>query len=393
MSLRFPQLLTQVEGLSDNAARRAADAARKLPVAMKAIEEAKRIGPDELEARIRRAGDRWRGAHLSDEPVDQVFDVPAHPPRLNVIGADGSQIHPDRHAAALYFLINIGSILVEQGTGKPPSTASEAAVFYEDDDLYDETGELASPAWINGKRDVAEMATLARLAESSAGEPALCILDNGLLLWLALQAGDQHRKAIDRLLADYLTQLTHIRESGAAVAGFVDRPRSADVLALLALVLAPEAGGGAIVQGNPYRGLTDRSLFAGRLEPGQRSARFVDSSPVNRDFETAGHQVQFFYLNTGGHDAIARVEIPKWVAEDPHKMAWVHAGIIEQCRTTGGFPYPLVRAHELAVVTAADRNAFESMIEGALLRRGLRPRRSQKAQTKRWTGSRRRHRL
>ncbi len=393
MSLRFPQLLTQVEGLSENAARRAAESARKLPVAVRAIEEARRIGADELEARIRRAGDRWRGAHLSDEAVDQIFDVPPHPKQLSVIGADGSQIHPDRHASALYFLINIGSIVVEQGTGASPSTASEASVFYEDGDLYDETGELASPAWINGKRDVAEMATLARLATDGSGQATLCLLDNGLLLWLALQAGDQHRKAVDRLLADYLDHLTRIHESGAAVAGFVDRPRSADVLGLLALVLTPEGNAGTTDGGNPYRGLTDRALFADRLKPGQRSARFVDSSPVNRDFKTRGHQIQFFYLNTGAPEAIARVEVPGWVAEDPQKMDWVHAGILEQCKTTGGFPYPLVRAHELAVVTAADRNAFESMVEGALLRRGIRPRRSQKALTKRWTGARRRHRV
>jgi len=393
MSLRFPQLLSQVESLGEIAARRAADAARKLPFAMQAIDEAKRIGAAELSDRIRRAGDRWRGAHLSEEAVDQVFDLPPHPAHLNVIGADGSQIHPDRHAAALYFLINVGSILIEQGTGKPPSPASEAAVFYDDDDLYGDTGELASAAWINAKRDVAEMEALARLAEDCLGQPTICLLDNGLLLWLALQAGDQHRKSVDRLLAEYLRQMSRIRTSGAAVAGFVDRPRSADVLGLLALVLTPRDEAAATDGSHPYRGLTDRALFADRLEPGQRSARFVDSSPVNRDFETAGHQIQFFYLNTGGAERIARVEIPGWVAEDPMKMDWVHAGIIEQCKTTGGFPYPLVRAHELAVVTGADRRAFETMIEGALIRRGLRPRLSQKAQTKRWTGSRRRHRL
>lgn len=393
MSLRFPQLLPQVESLGETAALRAADAARKLPFAVRAIDEAKRIGADELSDRIRRAGDRWRGAHLSEEAIDQVIDLPKHPARLNVIGADGSQIHPDRHAATLYFLINIGSILVEQGTGKAPVPASQASVFYEDDDLYGDSGELASPAWINGRRDVAEMETLARLAESCSGQPTIGLLDNGLLLWLALQAGDQHRKAVDRLLAEYLRHLSRIRASGTAVAGFVDRPRSADVLGLLALVLTPGDEAAAIAGSNPYRGLTDRTLFANRLNPGQRSARFVDSSPVNRDFKTAGNQIQFFYLNTGSPEGIARVEIPAWVAENPAMMDWVHAGIIEQCKTTGGFPYPLVRAHELAVVTSADRRAFESMIEGALIRRGLKPRQSQKAQTKRWTGSRRRHRV
>src|SRR3990172_1851819 len=80
------------------------------------------------------------------------------------------------------------------------------------------------------------------------------------------------------------------RGGGVAVAGWGDRPRSADVLALLALVLAPEPDPESSPAISPYRGLTDRALFAERLEPGQRSARFVDSSPVNRDFETVGHQ-------------------------------------------------------------------------------------------------------
>jgi hypothetical protein len=70
----------------------------------------------------------------------------------------------------------------------------------------------------------------------------------------------------------------------------------------------------------------------------------------------------------------------------------VHAGVLEQCRTTG-IPYPLVRAHELAVVAQADRAALEQLLQAAMLRVGLQTRISQKAQTKRWTAQRRRHRL
>src|SRR3990172_1851818 len=224
MSLRFPQLLTQIEGLGESAARRAAEAARKLPVALRSIDEAQRIGRDELTNRIRRAGERWRGAHPTDEPVNVVFGLPPHPSRLNVIGADGSQILPDRHAPALYFLINIGSILIEQGTGSAPRTASEAGVFYDDADLYGDSGDLASPAWINGKRDVAEMETLARLAESCSGAPTLALLDNGLLLWLALQAGDQHRKARYPFLAPYLQHLPPPRAGGGGGGRGLGRP-------------------------------------------------------------------------------------------------------------------------------------------------------------------------
>jgi hypothetical protein len=49
-----------------------------------------------------------------------------------------------------------------------------------------------------------------------------------------------------------------------------------------------------------------------------------------------------------------------------------------------------MRAHELAVVTQAERRAFEQMIVGALVRRRLSPSISQKAQGKAWTGAGRR---
>jgi hypothetical protein len=89
---------------------------------------------------------------------------------------------------------------------------------------------------------------------------------------------------------------------------------------------------------------------------------------------------------------VARVEIPRWVADDAARMAVVHAGIVEQCRLTG-IPYPLVRAHELALVGQDDRRALDNLVQAALIRHGISGLASQKAQTKRWTGRRRRHRL
>jgi hypothetical protein len=68
----------------------------------------------------------------------------------------------------------------------------------------------------------------------------------------------------------------------------------------------------------------------------------------------------------------------------------VHAALLEQCRVSDGFPYVLMRAHELAVVTVAERREFDQMVIGSLIRRGLSPGLSQKAQGKQWTGSGRR---
>jgi hypothetical protein len=141
-----------------------------------------------------------------------------------------------------------------------------------------------------------------------------------------------------------------------------------------------------------FHHLTDGLLFD-CLQPGERSALFVNASPANQDnYKPAGHTIYFFYLNAGrpGKDAILRVEVPEWVARDPAGLDLAHAALVEQCRVTDGFPYVLMRAHELAVVTVPERRELEHMVVGSLVRRGLTPSLSQKAQGKAWTGSARR---
>jgi NurA-like 5'-3' nuclease len=60
----------------------------------------------------------------------------------------------------------------------------------------------------------------------------------------------------------------------------------------------------------------------------------------------------------------------------------------------GGYPYVLARAHELALISTDERRDLEEMVVGALRRRGLDPRPSEKAWQKGLTGgAKRRHRL
>ncbi len=207
---------------------------------------------------------------------------------------------------------------------------------------------------IHAQRDIAEMAELARLAESCQGEPSLALLDNGLILWIALQVQGQQRKTADALLKDYLRGMDRLRRAGASLAGVIDRPRHANVLALLHLLDLPlDSIDPERLQATPFLGLTDRSLFAQVLPEGHRSVSFVYASPVNRDFKAAGHEVAFFYYRPPGVKEPMRVEVPMWVANSPELMARVHSGLVEQGLTTGGFPYVLARAHELAVVSQA----------------------------------------
>jgi hypothetical protein len=214
--------------------------------------------------------------------------------------------------------------------------------------------------------------------------PALALLDNGLLLWAASQEQKAARPDVQRVLDGYLLALDRVKASGAALAGYISRPRGANVVDLV------EAASGD--RSPSPRGITDRLVFGRLLAPHARSARFRHPAKLNDEFAARGHEIQFFYLHTGAQDGIARVELPRWVAEDPRRLSIVHAGIVEQCRLTG-VPYPLVRAHELALVGQDDRRALDRLVQASLVRHGISGLTSQKAQTKRWTGRRRRHHL
>jgi NAD+ kinase len=78
------------------------------------------------------------------------------------------------------------------------------------------------------------------------------------------------------------------------------------------------------------------------------------------------HLIHFFYMRVGRE--VARVELPRWVAEDRAAVDLVHTLIYDQCMKGQGYPVALARAHEQAIVRAADRRAFLSMVEGSLLR-------------------------
>jgi hypothetical protein len=394
MSLDLPSLVPQIQTASATLAEEMRALGERLPQAEAALRTVSSVDPEELQAKLAKAGNRWPGAIPTADELAQSLAPPSLTTPLHILGADGSQIPPDRHAAALYYLINIGSLHYVAGSGTPPSTTTTPSLHAGRQALYQEDGGLIGPEIVHARRDIAEMAELARLAESCQGEPSLALLDNGLILWIALQVQGQQRKSADALLKDYLHGMTRVREAGAALAGVIDRPRHANVLALLHLLDLPLSSVDQDhLQATPYLGLTDRSLFARVLPEGHRSATFVYASPVNSDFKAAGHEVAFFYFRPPGVREPMRVEVPMWVANSPDLLARVHSGLVEQGAATGGFPYVLARAHELAVVSQAERQTVDGLFDQNLLDLGLTPEYSHKQIAKRWLSGRRRHHL
>lgn len=392
MSLDLPQLLPQLQAAGRSAAAQARALRERLPQAQEALDQAGQLDPDELRHKVQLAGGRWSGARPSDEDPSGRFDPPAAPAGFDVLAADGSQIYPDRHAGVLYYLINIGGLRLRHGSGAAPETFSRPQLYHEPADLYNQRGQLIASEWINGRRDVAEMAALAELAASTRQVPTLALLDNGLILWILLQGRDQTDGQAQELLDQYLAQLGKLQATDTAVAGVVDRPRSASVLALAQLAgLSNDSISEEALQANPFHGLSDRALFQQRLTVGQRSALFVHGTPVNDRFRAAGHEVSFFYLKTT-EETLLRVEVPAWVAKRPESMDLGHAGLLAEGQTTGGFPYSLARAHEIAVVSNAERTELERRLTDVMLQHGIQSTRSQKSHLKRWSGGRRRHR-
>ena len=374
MTLELGKIADQVTAMGASAAQRAEERAAIVPEILKLLRE--HAGDAELRAKVDaaiKAG--WSGAVPTAEPLDAVFDPPALPERVTIVATDGSQIYPDRHSLALYYVINVGSFVLRLGTSETPITESSPIVCFDDERLYGEDEYPVSGQVINARRAVAEMAQLARLAVEEAKQaPTVALSDANI----ALRVKQEGIPAAEgrQLEADYIAQLDRLQSARAPLAGFVSRPGATSVvrLAQLATFALDEVAERVKNSSRPFGGLGDTPVFAALLGPGQRSAVFELASQWGKPYKDAGHAIHFFYVNAGtpARAVIARVEVPEWVASDRQRLGLAHAAVVDQCGITGiAYPYVLTRADELAVITTAEKANFEQMIGVEMLRHGV----------------------
>jgi hypothetical protein len=386
MTLDLIQVQPQVQEMGQALHKRAAAREAALPRALQAFEQLAELDPSSIDDKIDLAAPTWRGARPRQETL-HTSQAPASAPNVwNVIAADGSQIYLDRHRALPYYAINIGSLHLSYGRDTPPRASSHPTLFHEESDLYDEQGHFVTPNLVNARRDSAEMEELARLAQLLQGRATLVLLDNTL----SFRYGNLDPKSYSgqalELLKSYLSGMDTLHACGAMLAGYIDRPTSNDLLSTISLIAWN-------VTENRFRELTDRDLMAAVLPTGHRSAVFRLRSPGLHELQIHGHGVNFFYINSGGPESIARVEVPNWVAENPKSLELVHACLLKECEAAGGYPYSLIRAHELALISESERSALDQWLTGMAIQHGLHPQPSRKAATKRWLGNARRHHL
>jgi hypothetical protein len=289
-----------------------------------------------------------------------------------ILAVDGSQAYPDRHEEILFAIVNIGAVTMQMGSGAAPAIDVETTLLF-GDDLFPGGGTLLSEGDIALRRDAAERAALLRWGTSASG-PSIALIDGPLELWGAKDAVTSESYAT--ILESYLRNLHEMEQRGWLAAGYVDRPGADLVIRLLEVWKAAPQEHGGLGRYHPLRLCSDRWLFGQVLGPGERSAIFQLSSS-SRTRYTDSLSLHFFYLNAGsdGHPAIARVEIPLWVAKDVNYIELLHGALLDQCRVLGSRPYPYVlhRAHEVSSLSPAEIEQIKLRLLLELRNHGIQP--------------------
>ncbi|PKN96464.1 MAG: hypothetical protein CVU43_20575 [Chloroflexi bacterium HGW-Chloroflexi-5] len=366
MPVNFLNLKPQIQALAETAVSHRSEMAQKL-AACQALLSQYSDQQKELQEIVENRASKNKGLRCAvpvSEPLMAHNSATLPAPACTILAADGSQINPDPHGSVLYGLVNVGVFRMQPGSGLAPEIKTFSNLLY-DEDLHP-SGGLASEDLIALMRDVREREILADLAQNESA-PLVTLTDGPLELYHE----PRQEKAFEHYFKQYLAALDDLALNQVITAGYVDRPRADLVVKLLELV-APEDESAD----RPFAGVTDLQLFESILNPGERSAVFKLQSSSADAFANK-KALHFFYINVGsvGQPALARVEVPLWVVEDPHAMSLLQSVLVEQSHQAGSrpYPYPLIRAHEIAVVKMDDHNQISEMIEQELLNRGLPP--------------------
>jgi hypothetical protein len=378
-----------------------------------------------LASKIERSNTSWLLPLIAESPR-QSYPRPVRPERITVASTDGSQIFPDRHEISSCYLINIGYVLLHYGTGERPLMSSRPTLFHRDRDLYRGRGRRAgvNRELVGIRRSLLELTELAQLAAAAhdEGYPTVAMADGSLIMWsLEGKPPDFRGEYLESMLSAFET----LRQRRVPVVGYLSRPGAQDLTNALRLGLCPldapdcdhcpyeadsaelseltelsestepaeltEPTGAASTPDIPspgaagdlpcgaIDGVGDGALLRRILQPGGRSAVFESSARILAEY--GPHAICFFYVHVGAE--IARVEVPKWVAEDRTLLDLVHTCVCDQAEKGQGYPVSLSEAHEKAVVRGADRESFYRYLREAFVRHDIDARISNKSLRKR----------
>jgi hypothetical protein len=391
MSLEFTTLVRQVQKMGSMLEALDFDLSSRLDIAKERFAGANDIEHIRERIRIVRQSDisGYRGAAPLDppytEPVNFIYPPPSAPSNATIVAADGSQIYPNEQAPVHYYLLNTGIFIYYHGIDELPTPITIPQLFYHKDHVHDRSDRVVSNRTVDARRTVNEIKQLATQAwemrKRQLAGPVVALYDNHLLFW-----ANSDVTGSDQIMRDYHAALVQLHDAGAILAGYLDNPfRSRVVMRLLYLLSLNDETEikmkqQELARGGDLEGLKDVHLFQSILQPGERSAIMVQNSPRNFSYKQRGisYEIAFFYVKVYNNvrEAIARVDIPMWVARDEQAVNDLHGLILEQCEMQGRTPYPyaLTRADELAFVSGKDKRKLDELINIELRKKGIEPR-------------------
>lgn len=370
MALNFQQVLERIRAIGSRARQRQEylDDLRQHAASLLSDWAEKTTELRNKVERARLSDPGLRCALPLDEPLNfhaRPGNVPSAPATL--IAADGSQIVPDRHAEVLFGLINVGAIILSEGTSEAPQVVVDSLLSF-DDEVVNWTDGLVAL-----QRDLAERKKLLVLSKEYS-LPIVTLTDGPLQLWEAHESDEV--LGYDKALEEYLDVLSRLQERGVITAGYVDKPSSNLLVRLLEVAATPETELKNLLEQHPLLGVSDLWLFNQLLRAGERSAVFALQARSKAVY-AGSLALHFFYINVGqpDHPKSVRVEIPAWVTQDKTAIDLLQTALLEQCAILGARPYPYIlhRAHEAAVVTLQDKQQIEQMLAIELRKSGGEP--------------------
>lgn len=313
------------------------------------------------------------------EPLRQKsMSIPLPMPHT-VVATDGSQIVPSHHEISPCYLINIGKIMYSYGTGEIPIQESEPYFYHLEKDLYIQMGRQRfsiTEDFIGIERTLRELDDLAQLCQQAAkkNHPVVAMVD-GSLTSLLQDLQNLPGDLAERILNRFLGSLDRIRQTKVPMCGYISHSRRSEVLHFLRLQICPYEDANCektCQEGEePCSGiqpLADRNLWSEILKKGERSGLFGSTLKANE--KLGAHQVCFFYLNNGYE--VARIELPRWVADEPNYLDLVHTLCLSQVEKGYGYPIALAESHNRAVIKGSDRAQFYAMLSRKMIE-GNRP--------------------
>lgn len=359
-----------------------------------ALERLPALSRAEIEARFEEADIPWPGA-LPTAEQDRLHDVIISAggnwtnheaarawAREVLLGTptfavDGSQIPPSRDFSVPVGAVQIGWFENPHLPGgqyvKDLSFEVLAPDELAEEDENNTGGDF--PDWrVNLRRFELECRKVVEYLDTHAGaQPApLCFFDGSLVVSFA-----QHmRPPLRRAYVEAVAAMLRASEAGRVpLVGYVDTSYARDLVTMLYHIyhppLAPRLSDGALLR--PRMGWGDRSQVYGCARDDQ----------VLSEYGPQARQVCFAYLKTTADGAPARLEFPRWLAEDEAELERTLNLVRAECVVGNGYPYALETADVVAVIAPQDRERFYATFQQFAEKEGLALRHSRKALSKR----------